>query len=143
MSTVATRGKEAEEDAAGLSVEEVVSRAEAEGWDGGGFEQSGDTAPSGDADGLPPAAAVAAGGDEKESEDETENESENERKDGSGAADAGEQERQNRREAIMDKQREALAALRKAEEQDQLQLVGATEDEHRRKVEEWDAMEQQ
>jgi hypothetical protein len=111
-------------------------------WDGGGFEQSGDTAPSGDADGLPRAAA-AAGGDEKESEDETENESENERKAGSGAADAGEQERQNRREAIMDKQREALAALRKAEEQDQLQLVGATEDEHRRKVEEWDAMEQQ
>ena len=123
---VAIQGKQAEKDAAGMSVEEVVSRAEAEGWDGGGLERlvpgaetGGDRASDGD----------AAGGDEI--------------KGGGGVVDAVEQEQQNRREAIMVKQREALAALRAAEEQDQLQLATATEDEHRRSVEEWGDMGQQ
>ena len=43
----------------------------------------------------------------------------------------------------MEKQREALAALRKAEEQEQLQLRAQSESEHTRSVEEWEAMEAQ
>ena len=83
--------------------------------------------------------ASSAGKSEEQQQQQQQEEEEQEERDGEN----GEEEQQRRREAIIEKQREALAALRKAEEQDQLQLHAQTEDEHRRSVEEWDSMEAQ